>query len=222
MIKANPFLFLLCLLFFSNLNAQDTEKILVDNQWSAYDGFAIVDFQENGKALLEYAYCSYCKGNVDTLDWQLSGQLLKLGEDSLNVKSATKNEVITEQYGHQFKFKNIKKIKASKLQKDELINYLVTDIPLSIKVNSIKFSNAQAQDLQFKSNGKMWIENPKYRGQWALKSFYGQYFLIYINRFTVNRDFPLLHIKSLKKGKLMGQPIPSIKQGSPFVLEISG
>ena len=222
MIKVNPFLFLLCLLFFSNLNAQDIEKTLVANQWSTYDGFAVVDFQENGKALLEYAYCSYCKGNVDTLDWQLSGQLLILGADSLTIKSATSNEVITQQYGHPFNFKNIKKVKASKLKKEALINHLVTDIPLSIKENNPKLSNNQTQDIQFKSNGKMWVENSKYRGQWAIKSFYGQYFLIYINRFTVNRNFPLLRIKSLKKGKLVGQPIPSIRQGTPFVLEISG
>lgn len=221
MIKVNPFLFIFCLLFFSNLNAQNIEKTLVDNQWSAYDGFAVVDFQENGKVLLEYAYCSYCKGNVDTLDWQLSGQLLILGEDSLKIKSTTKNEVITQQYGHSFNFKNIKKIKASKLKKEALMNHLVTDIPLSIKVNSTKFSNSNTQDIQFKSNGKMWIENPKYRGQWAIKSFYGQYFLVYINRYTVNRDFPLLRIKSLKKGTLVGVPIPSITKGAPFFLEIS-
>ncbi len=221
MIKANPFLFLIFLLLFSNLNAQDIEKTLVDNQWSAYDGFAVIDFQENGKALLEYAYCSYCKENIDTLDWQLKGQLLILGEDSLNIKNVTNNDIMTQQYGHTFNFKNIKKIKASKLDKERLINYLVTDIPLSLKADNSEYNNGETQDLQFKSNGKMWIENPKYRGQWTIKSFYGQYFLIYINRYTINRNFPLVRIKSLKKGKVIGHLIPSIRQGAPFVLEIS-
>lgn len=218
--KATSFLFILCFLFFSKLNAQKINKILVENRWSAYDNFAMVDFQEDGKAIIEYAYCSYCKGNMDTLDWQLNGRLLKLGADSLKITSATNNEVQTEQYGHRFNFKNIKKIKASKLKKVDIINHLVTDIPLSIKVSSIKFSNSEPHDIQFKSNGKMWIEDPKYRGQWAIKSFYSQYFLIYINRYTLNRDFPLLWVKSLKKGKLIGQPIPSITKGSPFILEI--
>ena len=215
MIKANPFYFILCLLSFSNLNAQNIEKTLVDNQWSAYDGFAVVDFQGNGKALLEYAYCSYCKGNVDTLDWQLSEQLLILGADSLSIISATNNDITTQQYGHSFNLKNIKKVKSSKLKKEALISHLVRDKPLSIKGNN------QTQNIQFKSNGKMWIENPKYRGQWAIKSFYGQYFLIYINRFTVDRNFPLLRIKSLKKSKLIGLPIPSIRMGASSVLEIS-
>lgn len=220
MIKANSFLFILCCLLFSNLNAQNIEKILTNNQWVAYDHFAVINFQENKEAIIEYAYCSYCKGNVDTLNWELQNQLLKFGSDSLKIISATKNEIITEQYGHQFSFKNLKKVKGTKLNKEDILSFLVTDIPLTIKVNNGSFSNSKSQDVQFKSNGKMWIENPKYRGQWALKSFYNQFFLIYINRFAVNRDFPLLHIKSLKKGKLIGQPKPSIKSGNLFVLEI--
>ena len=214
--KVSSFLFILCLLSFSQLNAQKIDKILIKNQWAAYDNFAVVDFQENGKAIIEYAYCSYCKGNMDTLDWQLNDRLLTLGTDNLNIISATNNEVQTEQYGHSFNFLNIKKIKTSKIKKEDIINHLVTDIPLSIKANS----DNTTQDIQFKSNGKMWIDHPKYRGQWAIKSFYDQYFLIYINRFTVNRNFPLLHIKSLKKGKLIGQSIPSITKGAPLVLEI--
>lgn len=221
MIKANPILFILFLFNLSTLNAQNISKILVDNQWFAYDNFAIVDFQEDGKAVFEYAYCSYCKGNIDTLDWKLTDQLFMLGGDSLSIKTANSSEIITEQYGNSFIFKNIKKIKASKLKKEAIINHLVGEKPLSIKVNSTKFKSDKVQTVQFKSNGKMWLEDPKYRGQWAVKTFYGQHFLIYINRFSVNRDFPLLKIKSLKKGKLIGQPIPSITKGSPFVLEIS-
>jgi len=218
--KVSSFLFILCLLSFSQLNAQRIDKILIKNQWSAYDNFAVVDFQENGKAIIEYAYCSYCKGNIDTLDWQLNNRLLILGTDSLNIKNATNNEIQTEQYGHYFNFFNIKKIKASNIKKEDIINHLITDIPLTVRVSSLKFSNQNTQEIQFKPNGKMWIDNPKYRGQWAIKSFYNQYFLIYINRFTINRNFPLIHIKSLKKGKLIGQPIPSITKGTPFVLEI--
>ncbi len=214
------FKFILCFLLFSNLNAQNIDKILVENRWSAYDNFAMVDFQENGKAIIEYAYCSYCKGNIDTLNWQLNDRLLQLGEDTLKITSASNNEIVTQQYGHQFNFKNIKKIKATKLKKEAIINHLVTDIPLSITANNPKSSNGELQDIQFKSNGKMWIENPKFRGQWAIKSFYSQYFLIYINRYSVNRDFPLLHIKSLKKGKLIAQSIPSITKGNPIVLAI--
>jgi len=219
MSKATSFLFILCLLFFSNLNAQKISKILIENQWCAFDNFAVIDFQENGKAIIEYAYCSYCKANIDTVDWQLNDRLLKFGADSLTIINATTNEIATKQYGNQFNFKNIKKIKASKLKKEAIINHLVTDIPLSIKVSS-KLNNSKAQDIQFSSNGKMWVDNPKFRGQWAIKSFYDQYFLIYINRYTVNRNFPVLLIKSLKKGKLIGQPIPSISKGAPFVLEI--
>ncbi|GEM_PF-6746409 len=218
--KATLFSFILCFLLFSNLTAQNIDKILVENRWSAYDNFAMVDFQENGKAIIEYAYCSYCKGNIDTLNWQLNDRLLQLGEDTLKITSASNNEIVTQQYGHQFNFKNIKKIKATKLKKEAIINHLVTDIPLSITANNPKSSNGELQDIQFKSNGKMWIENPKFRGQWAIKSFYSQYFLIYINRYSVNRDFPLLHIKSLKKGKLIAQSIPSITKGAPIVLAI--
>lgn len=218
--KATLFSFILCFLFLSNLNAQNINKILVENRWSAYDNFAMVDFQENGKAIVEYAYCSYCKGNMDTLTWQLTDQLLQLGEDSLKITSASNNEIVTQQNGRAFNFKNSKKIKATKLKKEDIINHLVTDIPLSIKVISTKFSNGKVQDIQFKSNGKMWIETPKFRGQWAIKSFYNQYFLIYINRYTINRDFPLLHLKSLKKGKLIAQSIPSIAKEAPIVLEI--
>ena len=218
--KVSFFLLILFLSLFSNLNAQKIEKILIKNQWAAFDNFAVIDFKESGKAIIEYAYCSYCEGNIDTLDWQLNNRLLTLGSDSLNIKNANNNIIVTEQYGHSFSFKNIKKVKASKLKKVDIINHLVTDIPLSIRVSSTQFTNDKTQDIQFKANGKMWIENPKYRGQWAIKSFYNQYFLIYINRYTVNRDFPLLCIKSIDKGKLIGQPIPSIRKGRPFVLEI--
>jgi len=221
MIKANPFLFILFLFIFSTSYAQNISKILVQHQWSAYDDFAIIDFQENGRAVLEYAYCSSCKGNLDTIDWKITGQLFVLGADSLNIKSGNSNQIITEQYGNQFIFKNASKVKASKLKKEKIVNHLVAETSLSIKVISTKFKNNKTQPVQFKANGKMWLEESKYRGQWTIKSFYGQQFLIYINRFSVNRDFPLLKIKSLKKGKLIGQPIPSITKGTPFFLEIS-
>ncbi len=221
MIKVNSCLFLPFFFFSFNLNAQNIEKILIDNQWTAFDNFAVIDFKENGKAVIEYAYCSYCQGNMDTLDWKLQNRLLILGVDSLKITTASNNEVMTQQYGHRFYFKNLKKIKASKLKKADIMNHLVTDIPLTIKVNTGQFNNSKNhQDVLFKANGRMWIEDPKYRGQWAIKSFYNQFFLVYINRFAVNRDFPLLSIKSLKKGKLIGQPIPSITKGTPFVLEI--
>ena len=221
MIKANPFLLILFLFHFSTLSAQNIKKILVKNQWSAYDDFAIIDFQEDGHAVLEYAYCSYCKSNLDTLDWKIVDKLLVLGVDSLNIKTGNSNQIITKQYGNQFIFKNATKIKTSKLKKEAIINHLVSETPLSIKINSTNFNNNKTQLVQFKSNGKMWLDDAKYQGQWAIKSFYGQLFLIYINRFSVNRDFPLLKIKRLKKGKLIGQPIPSIRKGSPFYLEIS-
>lgn len=221
MIKANPFLFILFLFFFSTSNAQNINKILEEHQWSAYDNFAIIDFQEDGRAVLEYAYCSYCKGNMDTLDWSVTNKLLLLGGDSLKIKTGNALQIVTEQYGNQFIFKNADKVKASKLEKEQIINHLVSETPLSIKVVSTKFKTNKTQPVQFKTNGKMWLEESKYRGQWAIKSFYGQQFLIYINRFSVNRDFPLLKIKSLKKGILIGQPIPSIKKGAPFLLEIS-
>lgn len=221
MIQTKHFIFLFFLFSISSLSAQNITKLLIENKWSAYDNFAIIDFQTNGKAVLEYAYCSYCSGNRDTIDWTLDKKILTLGTDSLLIKSASSSSISTFQYGQEFIFKAQKKLKPDKLKKENIINFLMQDTPLSVKIKSDKFKNSNAQLIQFKENNQMWIDDSKNRGQWAIKSFYGSTFLIYINRFSVNRNFPLLKIKSLKKGKLIGQPIPSITKGSPFELEIS-
>ncbi len=221
MIKLQSLLFILFFSSASLLNGQNINRILIENRWSAYDNFAVIDFFENGQAQLEYAYCSYCKTTKDTFNWNLSDKLLVIGEDSLTIKSATKNEIKTAQYKNQFVFQNVKKLKETKLKKSAVESFLTTDTPLTIKVKSNKFDNSLKQPIKFNSNGKMWLDDPKYKGQWALKSFYGELFLIYLHRKTVNRKFPLLKIKALKQGELIGQPIPSIKNGAPFMLVIS-
>ncbi len=221
MIKLQSLLFILFFLSASILKGQNINRILLENRWSAFDNFAIIDFFENGQAQLEYAYCSYCNTTKDTVNWQLSEKILIIGEDSLTIKSATTNEIKTAQYKSEFVFKNVKRLKETKLKKSEVQSFLMTDTPLNIKVKSSKFDNSIKQRIKFHNNGKMWLDDPKYKGQWALKSFYGDLFLIYLHRKAVNRKFPLLKIKELKKGEFIGQPIPSIKYGAPFVLVIS-
>lgn len=217
MIKVQSLLFIL--FFFSAflLKGQNVEQLLVENRWSAFDNFAIIDFFENGQAEIEYAYCSYCKTNKDTLNWHIADKLLILEEDSLTIQSASNNEINTIQ---SFTLKNVKKLKKTKLKKEVVQKFLVGEKPLNVNIES-KTSDKQASQLiQFDDNGKMWIDDPKYKGQWALKSFYGNLFLIYLHRNSVNRKFPLIKVTSLKKGKLVGQPIPSITAGVPFILEI--
>lgn len=220
MIKAHQFLFFVFILGFSSLNAQNSRDILIANKWSAYDDFAIIDFEEDGNAVVEYVYCSYCKGNRDTVDWRLKDNLLLLGKDSLNLTSINAKSIQSTQYGHQFELKNINQLKEKDLKKEAVKAFLITDTPLSVKVVSNKFDNSTPKSIQFYASGKMWLDKTTHRGQWALKSFYGQLFLIYLNRNAVNRNFPALKLTSLKKGKLIGQPIPSITIGRPFVLEI--
>lgn len=222
MIKVQSLLFILFCSSISLLHGQDVNQTLLENRWSAYDNFVIFDFFANGQVELEYAYCSHCKTNKDTLNWNLSNEILVVGEDSLVIKSATKNEIKTFQYKQAFLLKNVNKLKESKLKKTAISQFLITDTPLKSKLKSTKFDlNTKEESIQFNINGKMWIEDAKYKGQWALKSFYGDLFLIYLHRKAINRKFPLLKIISLKKGKFIGQPIPSIRQGAPFVLEIS-
>ena len=221
MIKLQSLLFILFFLSASLLKGQDVNQILLENRWSVYDNFAIIDFFPDGQAELEYAYCSYCKTNKDTVAWELLDKMLLIGEDTLKIHSASSNEIKTNQYSQLFIFKNIEKLKETKLNKVEIQQFLVTDKPLNIKVKSPQFNNSIKQPIQFAENGKMWLDNPKFKGQWAIKSFYGDLFLIYLHRKAVNRKFPLLKVKELKKGKFVGQPIPSVKNGCPFVLVIS-
>jgi len=221
MIKVQSLLFILFLMSVSLLQAQDINRILLENRWSAYDNFAIIDFFADAQAEIEYAYCSFCTTNKDTVNWNLSEKTLVIGADSLEIKSATNSEIKTLQYNEPFVFKNVKRLKETKLKKTEVQKFLVVDQQLGIKKKNKNFENATQQPIKFNANGKMWIEDPKIKGQWALKSFYGDLFLIYLHRKAVNRNFPLLKIISLKKGKFIGQPIPSLKQGTPFVLEIS-
>ena len=217
MIKVQSLLFILFFFCASLLKGQDVNQILLENRWSAYDNFAIIDFFENGQAELEYAYCSYCKTNTDTVDWKVQDKLLVIGEDTLTIKSASANEITTNQ---PFSLKNVNKLKKGKLKKEIVQKFLVAYAPLKLKTEQ-KGSDKVTQLIKFDENGRMWLDDPKYKGQWALKSFYGELFLIYVHRNSVNREFPLLKIKSLKKGKLIGQPIPSASKGVPFVLEIS-
>jgi len=221
MIKLQTLLFFLFFFQISFINAQNINQKLVENRWSIYENFAIIDFFENGLAELEYAYCSHCNTNKDTVSWSLSDKILVIGEDTLAIKLFSNNEITTSQYNQLFLFKNVNKLKETKLKKELIQQFLVSEAPMNISVKSLKFDNGQKQSIQFYNNGKMWLDDPKYKGQWAVKSFYGDLFLIYLHRKAVNRQFPLLKVKSLKKGKFIGQPIPSIKQGSPFVLEIS-
>lgn len=221
MIKATQLIFFIIIFSITSMFGQNIPKLLIEVEWSAYDNFAHINFQENKTAIIEYAYCSYCSDNRDTLEWSLADKTLILGKDSLLIQSASKTEILTFQYSQKFLFTAAKKLKPSKLKKEVIQQFLLRDTPLIIKVNSHEFNNGIAKDIQFNEKNKMWIGEPKHRGQWTIKSFYGSLFLIYINRFAVNREFPLLKLKSLKKGKLIGQPIPSIKTGSPFVLEIS-
>lgn len=221
MIKATQLLLFIIIFSITSMFGQNIPKLLIETDWSAYDNFAHVNFQDKGKAIIEYAYCSYCSDNRDTVEWSLVGKELLLGKDSLLIQSASKTEIVTSQYSQRFVFKAAKKVKATKLKKEEIQQFLIRDTPLIIRVNSHEFNNGIAKDVQFNEKNKMWLGEPKHRGQWTIKSFYGSLFLIYINRFAVNRDFPLLKLNSFKNGKLIGQPIPSIKIGSPFVLEIS-
>lgn len=221
MIKVHQFFVMLFLCCFSNSYGQNIKEILTKNQWSAYDNFAVIQFLENGKAEIEYAYCTYCQGNKEIVDWTLRDKILTMGKDSLNIQTANKNEIKTSQYNQIFTLTQLSKIKATKLKKEDILSFLVSNEQLNITVKSIKFDNNSKQPVQFQKNGKMWLDSPNYRGQWALKYFYGNLFLVYIHRNTINRDFPLLKIKSLKKGKLIGQPIPSITKGAPFFLEFS-
>ena len=221
MIKVQSILFILFLFSVTLVKGQDINKLLVENRWSAYDNFAVINFFNDNLAEIEYAYCSYCQTNKDTLNWHLSDKILVIGEDSLVIKSASRTEISTFQNAQSFLLKNVTKLKPTKLKKNDVQQYLMTDTPLYIKVNSKKFDNANMkQPVKFNTNGKMWLDDPKYRGQWAIKSFYGDLFLVYLHRMAVNRNFPLLKINSLKKNKMIVQPIPSIKRGAPFVVEI--
>lgn len=202
--------------YFPALHGQHINEILTKYQWSAYDNFAVIDFMENGKAEIEYAYCTYCQGNKETLDWTLADKLLIIGKDSLTIQSASKNEIKTFQQHQLFTLKNVAKLKATKLRKAAIKDFLVSKKQLKMRTKEATLPKA----VDFTENGKMWLDKPEYRGQWALKSFYGDLFLIYIHRNTVNRDFPLLKIQSLKKGKLVGQSIPSMLTGEGAVLEI--
>jgi len=221
MIKLQSLLFILFFFCTSLLKGQDVNRILLENRWSAYDNFAIIDFFANGQAEMEFAYCSFCKTNKDTVNWNLLDKKLIIGEDSLVIVTASKNEIKTIQFAQSFIFKNVKRLKKSKFTKSEVKQVLMVDTPLGLMVKSKKFDNDSRQSIKFNADGKMWIDDPKIKGQWAIKSFYGDLFLIYLHRKTVNRKFPLLKVKSLKNGKFIGQPIPSLRQGTPFVLEIA-
>ncbi len=218
MIKLHQLLLIIFLGCFSNLNGQNIEEILIKNRWSTYDNFAVVDFLADGKAEMQYAYCTYCQGNKETLEWELSGKTLRLGEDTLQIVTANNEEVITNQNGQQFAFKNIKKLKKTKLKKEAIQQFLVSKTQLNFENKTA--TETTKQKVQFTANGKMWLDQPKFRGQWAVKSFFGDLFLIYIHRNTVNRNYPLVKINSYKKGKLTAQSIPSIKQGQPVQIEI--
>ncbi len=213
-------LILLLLLPFTFLNGQNIEKLLVEKKWSAYDNFVIIDFQKGGKAVLEYAYCTYCRGNKDTLDWSVKKKLLLLGGDSLLIKNHSSKTIITHQYQRKFALTALEKIKPSEFIKEDITRFLTSSDSMFIKVKSTNFDNSKKKAIHFNTNGKMWMGNSKYRGQWALKYFYGSLFLIYVNRYAVNKDFPLIKILEFNENKLTGLPIPSIKRGSPFMIEI--
>lgn len=218
MIKLHQLLFILFFSIFSNLNGQNTSEVLTKNRWSSYDNFAVIDFLENGKAEIQYAYCTYCQGNKETLDWELQGKMLKLGTDTLQIDQVSNEEITTKQNNQLFTFKNVKKLKKSKLKKQTIQQFLLSKQQLNF--NSQKAATSSKMKVQFNANGKMWLERPKYKGQWALKSFFGDLFLIYIHRNTVNRNYPLLKIDSYKKGKLVAHSIPNIKGAQPVRVEI--
>jgi len=218
MIKVHSLLFILFFFSSSLLKGQGVNQLLLENRWSAYDNFAVIDFFENGQAELEYAYCSYCKTNTDTVNWKLLGNVLLIGEDSLTIVATSIEEIKTNQ---SFSLKNINQLKKSKLKKDIIKKFLVGYAPLKLKTENTASDSRARLLIKFDENGRMWLDNPKYKGQWALKSFYGDLFLIYLHRNSINRRFPLLKIKSLKKGRLIGQSIPCDEAGAPFTLEIS-
>ena len=204
--------------FNSPIVAQDFPKILMKHKWSSYDNFAVMDFQKDQKVIIEYAYCTYCRHNMETLEWKYENNILVIGKDSLFIQSVENSSIRMQQNGQEFMLKKLEKVKPSKINREAVQKFLVSEKPLRL-INK-KMVDSIPKSIQFNANGKMWLEMPKYRGQWALKSFYGQLFLIYINRHAIDRNFPLLKIKKFKKGKLTGQPIPSITNGQPFELEI--
>jgi len=219
MIKVHQLLFILFLGCFSNLNGQNISETLTKNRWSTYNNFAVIDFSESGKAEIQYAYCTYCQGNKETLEWEVQGKMLKLGSDTLLIEQATDTEISATQNNQLFTFKNIKQLKKSKLKKETIHQFLVSKSQLSFDRN--KEGIDARQIVQFTSDGKMWLGQPKFRGQWALKSFFGDLFLVYVHRNTVNRNYPLIKITSYKKGRLVAHSIPSFKGSQAIQIEIS-
>ena len=213
---------ILVLLFlpFTFLSGQKIEKLLMEKKWSAYDNFAMIDFQEGGKAIFEYAYCTYCKDNRDTLDWSVKKDMIIIGSDTLVVKSQSSRAITTYQYQQKFTLTAIDRLEPSALNKDEITDFLTSNDTMFIKVKSVHFDNSKLKAIHFEKKGQMWIGESEFRGQWALKYFYGNIFLIYINRYALNKDFPLLKILEFNNKKLSALPIPSLKRGSPFVVEI--
>ncbi|MEM6320881.1 MAG: hypothetical protein AAF960_24660, partial [Bacteroidota bacterium] len=203
------------------LLSQNTTELLTQNSWSIYENFGVITFHKTGMATVEYAYCSACKGNKEEKKWSVTSNLLILGEDSLKILSANKSKVLITQNDTNFELKNVAKLKASKLTKASVIQHFTQANPLQITLQPQHQENATTLAIQFQKNERMWMDSDQFKGQWALKSFFGDLFLVFINRHSVNRDFPLIKLNSLKKGVLAGQSIRTSKYPETIFIEIS-